>query len=214
MRNDRTSPARSPSLRLAGLAAALLLACAGPLHAQPARRPPDLERIVARGSGGQLSRASWKVPSDAYLRERKAMLAELRAARGRWARRRPPAYAFRFLAGCMYMPFCDAPGRKVVVPVDPPRGASGEGAPRSMEEVFALLEEALRSDDVRVGHVRFHPRLGYPLRWDQDTALPFSHGHAVRRVRDFRAVPPPGAKGRMKRGAAAEIGRESPDGSR
>jgi len=190
MRNDHPSSARSASIRLAGFAAALLLARAAPLHAQPARRPaPDLESIVVRVTGSS-SPASWKVPSDAYLRERKEMVAELQISRERWARGRPAAYAFRFGPPCLRTPDCGHPGVKVAVPGDRPRAGTRD-APASMEDVFALLEHALRSDDYRVSRVRYHPRLGYPLRWKEDAALPISGGRNVRWVRGFRAVSPP-----------------------
>jgi hypothetical protein len=191
MRDDHPPPARSPSIRRASLAAALWLACAAPLHAQPTRRPAvDLESIVARVTGSS-SPASWKVPSDAYLRERKAMLEELRINRERWARRRPATYAFRFGPPCVRTPDCGHPGLKVAVPGDPPRAGTRD-APGSMEDVFALLEHTLRSDVYRVSRVRYHPRLGYPLRWKDDVALPIAGGRNVRWVRGFRAIPPPG----------------------
>lgn len=175
--------------RLIWIGAAMCAAWGGTLHAQPARRPvPDLASIVATSSSTALSRiSSWKVPSPAYVRERKAMLAELRRARALWARRRPAAYTFRVDVSCPRPPFCGN-GIKVAVPGDAPPGAEA-----SMEEVFAALEHALRSDDLRVSRLRFHPRLGYPLGWTQDLALGITHGRRLRWVRDFRPLPSPGS---------------------
>lgn len=186
------------------IGAAMCAAWGGTLHAQPARRPaPDLSSIVATPSSTLLSRiASWKVPSPAYVRERKAMLAELRRARALWTRRRPAAYAFRVDLTCPRPAFCPNAGLKITVPGDP-RVAASYGVPASMEEVFAQLEQAVRSDHLRVSRLRFHPRLGYPLRWTQDPAVAIAPWRRFRWVRDFHPLPPPPPARRMKQTAVA-----------
>jgi hypothetical protein len=56
MRIDLTSPDRSPSIRLASLAAGLWLAFANPLAAQPTRRPVPDQRREERALGARVSR--------------------------------------------------------------------------------------------------------------------------------------------------------------